>query len=83
MERIAGGVAHRVLHEKGHAAERRVGRGQGARFLARAVEALVDDRVEGRVQCFDAPDRGVDQLQWGGLATRDELGLRCGVEPSC
>src|SRR5690606_4734314 len=44
------------------------------------VEALVDDRVELRVQALDAFDGGVDQLEGTGLATPHELGLRGGVE---
>ena len=57
-----------------------VGR-RGARFGARPFEALVDDRVERRVQRLDARDRGVDELGRRHVAARDELGLRGRVEP--
>ena len=59
VERIAGGVAHRVLHEEGNARERA---GRSRRLLARAFEPPVDDRVEPAVDAFDALDRGIDEL---------------------
>ena len=67
VERLARGVTHGVLHEERHAVQRRPDRlvdpVRGARFGAGALEALVDDRVEGGVQGFDPRDRGVDELR--------------------
>src|SRR5207244_12297643 len=46
-----------------------------------AVEAVVDDGVERRVQRLDPRDGGVDELRGRGVAARDEL-RQCGcVEP--
>ena len=50
-----------VLHHDRHTAERTVG--SVCRFVARAVEPLVDDRVQRGVHLLDARDRGIDQLE--------------------
>ena len=81
MERIARGVAHRVLHEERHTPKRSVGQVRGRGLGARPIEAFVDHRVERGVQRLDPRDRGVDELERRCLAARDEIGLGGGVEP--
>ena len=63
VERVAGRVAHRVLHEERHPAQRAVGQARIPCFGACALEALMDDGVERGIQRFDARDRRVDELR--------------------
>jgi hypothetical protein len=70
--------APQILEQEGHAAKRprrQLGRGLPACSLV----ALVNDRVQSRIQLFDQPDRRLDQLRWLDLAAFDQLGQPDGV----
>ena len=63
VERVTRRVAHRVLHEEGHAPERARGPRCRGSLTTGAIETLVDHRVERRVRALDAGDGGVDELR--------------------
>ena len=78
---VPGGLGEQVLQQIGDAAKvacRQVGR---HRIGTRLLEALVDDRVEPRVELLDARDGLVDELEGADLAAPDQLGLGGRVQP--
>jgi hypothetical protein len=55
--------------------------GEGAaRLAAGAIEVLVDDGVQSRVQALDASDRRIDELDRGHVAASHQRRLRRSVE---
>ena len=77
VERLIGLVAGDVLDEEGDTGEGAAACGGG--LGPGPFEAAMDDRVELRVERFDAGDRGVDQLQRLDLAGPDQGGEGRGV----
>ena len=80
VERRAGELRAEVLQEERHAAERPVGQ-LARRLVPGAVEELVDDRVQLRVELLDARDRLADQLGRRDLLGADQLRLCRRVQP--
>ena len=80
VERRAGELRAEVLQEERHTAERPVGQ-LARRLRAGAVEELVDDGVEVRVQLLDARDRITDQLRRRDLLGADQLRQCRRVQP--
>jgi hypothetical protein len=81
MERIPGRVAHAVLDEERHAAERSGRQGGVGRRRERLVVEAMNDRIELRVELLDARDRALDQLDGRRVAGPHRLGLRRRVRP--
>src|SRR5690242_12436804 len=80
--RLALDDAAEILVQDRYAPEGAVAGGV-AGFLPRLVEAGPDDRVELRVECFDAGDRRLDEFLRANLTGADQLGLSGRVEPRC
>jgi hypothetical protein len=71
---LAGESPVEILDDDGHTGERTAR--PAARFLACALETLVDDRVEHRVAALGAVDGGVDELECAHRAGAHRRRLR-------
>ena len=79
---LPGVVGEEVLDEERHTAERPVGEIRACRDLAGVVEPADHDRVECRVDSFDALDRRFQKFGGRHVARRDERRLIGRIHPT-